>query len=542
MNQFNKRVKTGNGNIFNTNRTQGDITIPIANDLDTSDLDTALGASQGIVLRNISENLQLDINAIDADVSGFATRMTEAETDIGVLQSTTTAMGLEVDSLLTRTTNLESAVISINSSITSLGSRMTTAEGEIDVLQADSGSQAAAIVTLDSRVDAIDADITSIDTDIYNLQGTVATHTVEIGTNASNIFSVNTQVGVNTGNITTLQGTVSSQGSSISSLSGTVASNTSAISTLTGTVGTQGTAISSLNSTVTDVTTGNAALGTRMTSAESAISSIVAGDFALAAGSNIGITGTSVKTIAVSSAPTFSGAVTCDTLETASGRLDIHPSVYAPDVRYESTGAHRFFVTGQAQDAVAINDTSLYVDNIRYYSSGITIHGPTQLSSSTHVDDLVLTGTGTSIAGSIGYSATHQSPDFYNGTRREFLAPPAYMVNLVVGLSSGSPYIAVWQSSRNPSCTVSSTNNDFTVNLPTDICLHAASLGYGYCPMVMIQEMSNGTQSNVRIKAVGVISGNNFIFEPSINGASTTFSAVTSGLLNLQIIFHPTLM
>lgn len=605
MNQFNKRVKTANGNIFNINRTSGDVTIPIANDLDTADLDVALGASQGIVLRNITENLQISVDAIHSDLSGFSGRLTTAETEINTLNSEMGIVTGQVSSLATRTDNLESAVIAVNSSISGINSsisglqtRMTTAETNIS--------------TLNSNVTSIDADLTTVEatvatqgTAITTLQGTVSSQ-------GTAITALQSTVAGQTTDISTLQGTVASQGSAITSLSSTVSSQGSAITSLSSTVASQGSditslgsrmttaegnitsingSITSINSTITNGTTGNSALGSRVTALEStsaghtasistlngqmstantniasntsniatntsniaantsaisvnsaniitntgniatntsAIAGLSSSAYTITPGSNIAISGTGTKTISTVNNPNFTTSVTTPQVVTAGGNLELN-SIYTNDVEYNAkNGIHRFSQNGTG--TIAFNNNTIYANSLEAYSGGTV-----SLPNNTYMDLPVVSGTlGTPISGGLRGDHTNNLLQVWNGLAWDACAPMSFYAVVDVGIAGGVPY------ANNIACSPQLTLQP----VGTDYVHYHVNSNYNsrpnikLIPTVTILKMANGTQSNIRMTYLPP--GSTSVLpdiKPSLDGVDTTWAAVTSGLIRLQIVY-----
>lgn len=140
MNQFNKRVRTNTGNIFNINYMDEDDnpgppgppgptpTIEIANNLTTNDPTVALSAAQGVVLKAITDGMEQDL----ADVGSLALNN---QSNITTLQGQMTTANNNVSTLQGQMTTANTNIGTLQGQMTTANTNIATHTSQISDLQ-----------------------------------------------------------------------------------------------------------------------------------------------------------------------------------------------------------------------------------------------------------------------------------------------------------------------------------------------------------------------------------------------------------------------
>lgn len=313
MNQFNKRVKIGTGNMYNVNRLDETViqtSTSIANNLETEDFDVALGASQGVILKSmidaiegvaIANNLTTDSNTIALGASqgvvikaitdDLGARLTDAETAISTLQTDLTTAEGDI-------TTLQGDITTINTHLTSIDENITGIHSDITTLITRTTDSSTGNAALGARVGTLESQMTTANSNISSLQSSRTTDEANIATLQSQMTTANSNISTNTSNISTINSIVTNGTTGNSAL---------------------GSRVSTLESRTTDVSIGNSALGSLVNDSSkgnnalyAAVSSIMGSSYTLTGSGDISVTGTSSKVVSLNSslatAYTFTGS------------------------------------------------------------------------------------------------------------------------------------------------------------------------------------------------------------------------------------------
>lgn len=429
--------------------------------------------------------------------------------------------------------NLESSLTTTNTSLTTLTTRVSTAEGNITDLEFDN-------VIRDTRITALETSDGTQNSNITNLQGRMTNAETNIGTlitgvNNNNI-SITNLAGYNVTQderMTAIEVVNMNQGESIDeSLSRvglvetSVGSLNTRITTAEGSITDHGTRLGSIetlnttqNGRLDTIESVNTTQDGRLTTLE-AVAPVVG----VTAGTNIVVTGSSTKTIAVLEPPVFN-SMTC-----GNGIINIDGSGTSVTVPTGST----FNIYTNGVIAARIGNDRIYGrtlvgmstagggnENLYMYNCNVADH------SNASTGALRMSGTrlqyhdGGSWLEPVTSIPVHEQE-------------AGYYACVSCGMSGGTP-------SHNLNTTYGANSTGVSVSSNTDpnyFILHVptAPSGRGYAPSITVMLMATGTQSNIRFLTTR---GTNFVqVQPTLDGTATSWSAVTSGQILLMIVMH----
>lgn len=206
MNQFNKRVRTNTGNIFNINYEStvennntgggggGGASVVVVNNLVTDDPDAALSAAQGVVLKTITDNLDstLDeivsaVDTIDIELNSMDGRVTANTNNIATNTSQISALNTSVDQIDDLVQQLNTNVGNLTADVGSLNSQVATNTSNITTLSNDVVDVQTSIMSLDNTTSSNTSRISSLESFVNQNVKTTAAPTFAGATIAGNI-------------------------------------------------------------------------------------------------------------------------------------------------------------------------------------------------------------------------------------------------------------------------------------------------------------------------------------------------------------------
>lgn len=474
-------------------------------------------------VQNLETNLTTTNNNLtttNTNLTTLAGRVTVTETDIAALELDNVARDIRIS-------DIEVVDGTQSSDISTLQSRCTTIEGVNTTQTTNISTNASAITALQTRCTAIEA--------VDGLQST------NISTNASGITTLQGRVYVNEYDIGVLQtdtASLASRATAIETLNTTQNGRLDTIEALNTTQNGRLDTIEALNTTqdgrLTSIETLNTAQNGRLDGIDTSISGIgtvnstqttniaghetrivaleaVAPVVGITAGTNISVTGTTTKTIAVTDPPTFSSMTVGDAIFNVDTGADSsctmqaggNMNFYTNGVKAAAIGNDRIYcrtLVGMAGGGVGGNNHCLM------YNCTLADHSEATVGSLKMISGVMHCHNGTQFVPSLPNLFAEVSCGMSGGT------PTHTLTTGSVGVSMGT--------SADPA-------TYFTLYTPT------APTGYFWSASFVIGTMTSGTQANIRFI---VTNGTSSIqVQPSWEGIGRTWTQVTSGQIKLYM-------
>lgn len=419
MNQFNKRVRTNTGNIFNINYSNeedtnntgggsgggGGATVAVVNNLVTNDPDAALSAAQGVVLKGITDTT-------NGQISGIQEALNTVDQEITSLGDRTTVLEGQVSSFDANLYTLQQTVAQNTTDITAVNTRVDGVNGDINSIYQDLNT---VDINVTGLLNKVDQSVTTSSTPTFQ-NALIAGQT--FSTVYGRLQTAETNITNNTGNITLNTNSINTLNGRVNQDVRTTASPTFVAATIGGTTFTSvltrmTTAESNITTNTSNITSNTSSITsllTRMTTVETTLSNDINQD------------------VRSSAAPTFQSLkLKNGTDGLAQGRF-----IHFLDTSANSPGNTRYFCFGSANSAgnqaefgwvyqgLGSGSNETYIGFHSYRSIECFYDGRVQVNGSVILQNN--TSTALNVEGSMNWNGTNKVPRFYNGTTWNDLA------------------------------------------------------------------------------------------------------------------------